>query len=126
MEDVDHVVGHTLLCHNHFFAAIDYKVATLVIAAVFTIFHPLVLIQILQLAKVAPQHNGHFADKDASIVLLEDDSLDFSLSLACLWTVIKVILKFFFAKLDICIEFSSVGKVSHASFVREYGLHTVV
>lgn len=44
VENIDHVVGHTLLSYNHLLAPVDDEVAALVIAAILAIFDPFVLI----------------------------------------------------------------------------------
>ena len=47
MKDVDHVVGHALLGHDHLLAAVDDEVSALIVPAVLAILHTLVLVQAL-------------------------------------------------------------------------------
>ena len=126
MEHIDHVVGHSLLRYDHLLATIDDEVAALVIATILAILDPLMLIQIFELTKVAPEHDWHLSDEDPSIILLEEHLLDLSLAHACLWAVIEVVFELLFAELDICVDLSGICQVAHSGFVREDWLHTIV
>ena len=126
MEHIHHVVGHPLLSYDHFLTSIDDKVATLIVSAIFTIFHSLMFIQVLELAEITSEHDWDLTNVDASIVLLEDHSLDLAFPLASLRTVVEVILKFFFAKLNICVKLCSIGQVAHSSLMGKHWHHAVV
>ena len=126
MKDIDHVVGHALLGHDHLLAAVDNEVASLIVPAVLAILHTLVLVQALQLAEVAAEHDWHLANVDPGVVLLEDDPLDASLPLACLRAVIEVVLELLLAELDVGVELSGVSEVSHTSLVREHRHHPII
>jgi hypothetical protein len=52
VENIDLVVAHSLLSHNYLFRAIDDEVASLVVPTVLAVFDSLVLIEVLELAKV--------------------------------------------------------------------------
>ncbi len=54
------------------------------------------------------------------------NSFYFSLSLACFCTIFKVVEQFFFAELNICVDFSAVSQVAHPGFMRENRHHSVV
>ena len=108
-EHIDLVVAHALLSHNDFLTTIDDEVPTLVISAILAIFDSLVLIEILQLAKITAQHDWHLAYVDSIFLRVHDHPLDFPLPLACLGAVVVVVIKLFLAKFDISVEFSGVG-----------------
>ena len=126
MKDVDHVVGCTFLRHDNLLATIDDKVASLIVATVLTVLHPLLLIQVSQLAEVASEHHWDFADVDTCVILLKNDSFDFTLALACFRAVLKVVLEFLLAELDVGVELSRVREVPHACLVRKDRHHAVV
>lgn len=126
LEDVDHVVSHPLLGYYDFLAAIDDKVASLVIATVLAILHALMLIQILELAEVAPQHDWNLANVDSLLVLLVDGVLDLPLSLAGLRTVLIEVIELLLAELEIGVQLCGIGQISHSGLVREYRRHVVV
>jgi len=126
VEHIHHVVGHPLLSYDHLLTSIDDKVATLIVSAILTIFHSLMFIQVLELAKVASEHDRDLTNVDASIVLLKDHSLDLSLPLASLRTIVEVVLKFFFAKLNICVEFCGISQVAHSCLMRKHWHHAIV
>lgn len=92
MEDVHHVVSHALLGHNDLLAAVYDKVTTLVIAAILTVLHSLVFVQVFELAEVTAEHDWDLADVNSSIVLLKDHLFDPTLALSCFRAVIEVVL----------------------------------
>lgn len=126
VEDIDLVVGHTLLSHNDLFTAVYNEVASLIKPAVLAVLHSFVLVQAPELTEVRPQHDWDLANKDTGIFVLEDDVLDFALSLACLGTVVVVVVEFFLAKLDVCVQLSGVCQVPHPGLMGEHRHHTVV
>ena len=126
MPDVHHVVCHTLLGYNDFLTTIDDEVSTLIISAIFTIFHSLMLIQVFKLTEVTTEHDWNLTDVNSSIVLLKDYFLDPALALTSLWAVIEVVLELFLAELDIGIKLRGICQVSHAGLVREDRHHAII
>lgn len=102
------------------------KVATLVVAAVFTIFYAFVLVEIFKLTEIRAEHHRYFSEVNSFFFLLENYILDLAFALASLGAVVKVVFKLFLAKLDIRIDLSAVSQVSHTGLVRKDGHHSFV
>ncbi len=126
VENVYLVATHSFLGNNYLFTSIDNEVAALVVPTVFSVFHSLVLIEILELTEVWSKHNRNFAKINAFLILFKNDLLNFAFALAGLGAVVEIVFQLLFAKLDICVDLSTVSQVSHSRFMRKDGHHSVV
>jgi hypothetical protein len=84
------------------------------------------LIQIFELTKIRAQHHRYFSDKNSPFIILKNDIFNLALSLACLRTVIKVVVEFLFAEFYISVDLCAVSKISHSSFMGENRHHTII
>jgi hypothetical protein len=120
------VASHSLLSNNDLLASVYDEVTTLVVAAVLTIFYSFVLVEIFKLTEVRAKHDRDFSEVNSLFLFFENHILDFAFALSSLRAIVEVVLKFFLAELDIGVDLSTVGQVSHSGFVRENGHHTFV
>lgn len=121
LEYVDSVVAHSLLSHNDLLGPIDDEVAPLIVAAVLAVLDALVLIQVLELAKIAAKHNWNFPEENSLLLFIGQLVLDFALALTCDRTVVKVIIELFLAELDVDVHLRIVSQVAKTGIVGEHG-----
>jgi hypothetical protein len=85
-----------------------------------------VLVEIFELTEVRAKHNRDFSKINSLFLFFENHILDFSLALAGLRAIVKVVFQFFLAELYIGIDFGTVSQISHSGFVRKDRHHPFV
>jgi hypothetical protein len=78
VEYEDLVIGHTLLSHNHFFTAINNEVASLIILAVFSSSHSIILTQTVKLTELRSQHHWDLTNHHSCRCILSKNLLNLS------------------------------------------------
>lgn len=91
MKDENLIVGHSLLSNNDLFTPVDDKVASLIVHAVLASVHSVIVVKVMKLAELRPEHDWDLADHDSSRVVLTHDLLDLSSPLASLDVNLKLI-----------------------------------
>lgn len=77
MEDHNNIVGHPFLGNDDLFTTVDDKVATLVIDAFLGISNFFLVIEVLKVTKVGPDHYWNLSNEHLGSVVLFDNSLNF-------------------------------------------------